>query len=151
MPWELPEVLAPDLAREGWRTLETRARLEATTNGIENPLLAVSALEMNWYMRHQLLRDTDWAGMAHSLEIRVPLVDIKLLTRVAPILAACPGTSKRHVAEAVVPRLPPAIYSRAKTGFSVPVRDWLLGTASTGERGMRGWAKYVYASMASRS
>ena len=28
MPWELPDVLDPDLAREGWRALETRARLE---------------------------------------------------------------------------------------------------------------------------
>jgi len=30
-------------------------------------------------MRNQLLRDADWAGMAHSLEIRVPLVDVELL------------------------------------------------------------------------
>ena len=31
-------------------------------------------------MRNQLLRDADWAGMAHSLEIRTPLVDIAALT-----------------------------------------------------------------------
>jgi len=30
-------------------------------------------------MRNQLLRDADWAGMAHSVEILVPLVDIELL------------------------------------------------------------------------
>jgi len=34
---------------------------------------------MVWYMRQQLLRDADWADMAHSLEIRVPLVDLELL------------------------------------------------------------------------
>jgi len=146
MPWELPVVLEPDMAREGWRALETRARLEAATTGIGNPRLAVSALEMIWYMRHQLLRDADWAGMAHSLEIRVPFVDMSLLAHVAPILAACPGISKREVAATVAPLLPPAIFGRPKTGFSVPVQDWLLGPTARGERGLRGWAKVVYAS-----
>ena len=42
------------------------------TDGVDD-WLAVSALEMSCYMRNQLLRDADWAGMAHSLEIRVPL------------------------------------------------------------------------------
>ena len=37
-------------------------------------------LESSLYMRNQLLRDTDWASMAHSLEVRVPLVDVELLT-----------------------------------------------------------------------
>ena len=32
-------------------------------------------------MRNQLLRDTDWASMAHSLEVRVPLVDAVLLEK----------------------------------------------------------------------
>ena len=50
--------------------------------------LKVSALEMVWYMRNQLLRVADWAGMAHSLEIRVPLVDIVLLRKIAPLLAS---------------------------------------------------------------
>src|SRR5204862_5908234 len=57
MPWELPEILDPDLVREGWAELESLARLEATIAGIQSPFLKVSALEMNWYMRHQLLRD----------------------------------------------------------------------------------------------
>ena len=40
-------------------------------------------LESSLYMRNQLLRDTDWASMAHSLEVRVPLVDSKLLSQFA--------------------------------------------------------------------
>ena len=39
----------------------------------------VAVLESSLYMRNQLLRDTDWASMAHSLEVRVPLVDAELL------------------------------------------------------------------------
>jgi asparagine synthase (glutamine-hydrolysing) len=39
----------------------------------------VAALEAGLYMHNQLLRDSDWAGMAHGIEIRVPLVDTELL------------------------------------------------------------------------
>ena len=45
----------------------------------------IAVLESSLYMRNQLLRDTDWASMAHSLEVRVPLVDSKLLSQLAPI------------------------------------------------------------------
>ena len=78
MPWELPNLLDPDLVREGWRALQPLLALEATVKDIASDRLRVSALEMTWYMRNQLLRDSDWAGMAHSLEIRVPLVDLTL-------------------------------------------------------------------------
>ena len=37
----------------------------------------VATLELSWYMRNQLLRNPDWAGMTHSLEFRVSLVDVK--------------------------------------------------------------------------
>jgi hypothetical protein len=74
MPWELPDVLDPDLAREGWEQLQTLARPRETTAGIQDEHLRVTALSSCWYMRNQLLRDTDWASMAHSLEVRTPLV-----------------------------------------------------------------------------
>ena len=41
----------------------------------QSALAKVAALETSLYMRNQLLRDADWAGMAHGLEVRVPLVD----------------------------------------------------------------------------
>ena len=47
----------------------------------------VAVLESSLYMRNQLLRDTDWASMAHSLEVRVPLVDVKLLEPFGTITA----------------------------------------------------------------
>lgn len=78
MPWELPSILDPDLAREGWNELGLRFRLDRTAAPQLTPTAKVAALEMSWYMRNQLLRDADWAGMAHSLEIRTPLVDATL-------------------------------------------------------------------------
>ena len=140
MPWELPDVLDGEMVREGWRELDCLARLDC---GLSNPRAAVSALEIGWYMRNQLLRDADWAGMAHSLEIRTPLVDIDLFRALAPMLVSAAPPSKRDMANTLRPALPEAVLNRPKTGFTVPVREWLHGGAG-GERGLRGWAREVY-------
>lgn len=151
MPWELPEILEPDLVREGWRRLNTFEHLGLLSDSLATDRLKVSALELCWYMRHQLLRDADWAGMAHSLEIRVPLVDLKLLRDIAPLLASTSPPGKHDMARSAAVPLPEAVMSRPKTGFSVPVRDWLLRSfdpLSSGERGLRGWAREVYSHFA---
>ncbi len=140
MPWELPAVLDGEMVRDGWRELDSLARLET---GLANPRAAVSALEIGWYMRNQLLRDADWAGMAHSLEIRTPLVDVDLFRALAPMLVSAAPPSKRDMAMTPRPALPGAVIERPKTGFSVPVRDWLRG-GTAGERGLRGWARQVH-------
>jgi asparagine synthase (glutamine-hydrolysing) len=149
MPWELPRILDPDFARDGWRELALMESLERTVAGVRSPRLRVTALEMSWYMRNQLLRDADWAGMAHSLEIRVPLVDWTLLTTLAPLLANVSPPGKREMAMAPSRPLPTGVLSRPKTGFMVPVHDWLaLSPAGPAERGLRGWARQVYAALA---
>lgn len=148
MPYELPALLGPDVARAGLRELALGETLAATTAGIASDRLRVTALESAHYMRSQLLRDSDWASMAHSLELRVPLVDWALLGRVAPLVAARPGlVDKATMARAARPALPPAITHRAKTGFTTPVREWLLASesAAADDRGLRGWARHVLA------
>jgi asparagine synthase (glutamine-hydrolysing) len=102
---------------------------------------------MACYMRNQLLRDADWAGMAHSLEIRVPLVDVDLRGAVAPLLSSPEPLTKLDMARSPKRRLPEDVVRRHKTGFAVPVRDWLLQAenGSHAERGLRGWACTVYA------
>ena len=146
LPWELPEVLDADLAAQGLADLHTQAQLNATIVHIPQDRLAVSALEMSWYMRQMLLVDTDWASMAHSLEVRVPFVDVPLLRSVAPWLAAYPGLTKQTIAAALAPQIPTAIMNRPKTGFVVPVRNWMMGEQRvTQYRGLRGWARMVYA------
>jgi len=146
MPWELPGLLGPDLARAGWGELRPLVGLRKTAEGLESPRLRVTALESSHYMRSQLLRDTDWASMAHSLEVRVPLVDWALLQRLAPVLAAHPGVGKGTMAAAARPALPTEVTGRPKTGFTTPVRRWLVsgGEADPSDRGLRGWAKAVY-------
>lgn len=146
MPWELPSVLGADMAREGWNDLQTVAQLNGTTAGLDTDYARVAALEAAWYMRHQLLRDTDWASMAHGLEVRVPLVDFELLRRVAPLLVRQHEVNKAALLRRTGLPLPNALFSRPKTGFTTPVRRWLAGEngVSSADRGLRDWARHVY-------
>ncbi|NWG29879.1 MAG: asparagine synthase (glutamine-hydrolyzing) [Rhodocyclaceae bacterium] len=146
MPWELPEIMDPDLVRAGWRELAPLLALEETTTGLRAARFKISALELSWYMRNQLLRDADWAGMAHSLEIRVPLVDVRLLKTVATLVRANPGLHKHDAVGAARASLPDAVMRRSKSGFSVPVHRWLAKRMGQGQipRGLRVWAQEVY-------
>ncbi len=144
MPWELPELLDGELVREGWGELQTLLRLEESVRGVESDFQKVSSLEIAWYMRNQLLRDADWAGMAHSVEIRVPLVDLELFRQ---LLLSTFGRrpDKRDMARAPVKPLPENVVNRRKTGFSIPVSHWLAqpGSGRASPRGVRAWARRV--------
>jgi asparagine synthase (glutamine-hydrolysing) len=144
MPWELPDILDPELVRKGWADLHTQRRLVDSIDGVRSSFQKVSALELSWYMRNQLLRDADWAGMAHSLEIRVPFVDVTLVRALAPLMAAR-RIQKTMVARAPLRPLPQEIAAKPKTGFSIPVRDWLHQTRSRLplQRGLRSWAQFL--------
>lgn len=146
MPWELSEMMDPDMVREGWQRLETLSCLDQTMNGITYDHLKVCALELSWYMRNQLLRDADWASMAHSLEVRLPFVDVDLFRKLVPLLISPSPPSKSNVANAPSQALPDEVIMRRKTGFSVPVSNWLMadkGQAAP-RRGLRGWAVLVH-------
>ncbi len=144
MPWELNKVMDADLARAGMRDLEPVLRLDQLVDGISEPQRKVALLETTQYMRNQLLRDSDWAGMAHSLEIRVPLVDRFVFEKLAPAVLRPEGPTKRKMAETPQTPLPDSILNRPKTGFAIPVDRWMEERSGTKERGFRGWAQTVY-------
>lgn len=145
MPWELPEVLDPDLVREGLEALAITQQMSETISDIGRARVSMTALESAWYMRNQLLRDADWASMAHSLEIRTPLVDTTLLRTLAPMIAGSRPPNKNDMATSLAKPLPPEILHRPKTGFSIPVRDWVSGEKQATRGGdYRDWARYIY-------
>src|SRR5581483_1251603 len=88
MPWELRGLFEAAFVREGLERLDTLASLRRTVEGLGSDRLRLMALEAAWYMRNQLLRDTDWASMAHGLEVRVPLVDVEVARTVAELCHA---------------------------------------------------------------
>ena len=147
---ELPEVLGEEIAREGLERLNLIDILErAVTPDPGNPYARVAALESSLYLRNQLLRDMDWASMAHSLEVRVPLVDAHLLRKIAPVLVTRKEHGKRILANAPRPPLPEAVRTRRKTGFTLPIREWLRQEGRV-EFGKRSWARKVYEEMFGR-
>lgn len=155
MPWELEQVLDREMARQGLESLQPLAMVEEAL--IPQPasgFAKVAVLESSLYMRNQLLRDTDWASMAHSLEVRVPLVDAMLLEAVAPLSDGGTGVrAKTALATAPCVPLPSAVLQRAKTGFGVPMGAWISDMSrkarSTGTReqskglNARDWSKRV--------
>lgn len=108
-----------------------RKRLEAWVRPDEPDIIdRVTRLELKNYMAHTLLRDTDAMSMAHSLEVRVPLIDHKLVEFVTTIpsnLKLRNGQPKYLLINALADVLPPAIVNRRKQGFEMPVAQWLRG------------------------
>ena len=144
MPWEISSLMDPDMALEGLNELNTITSLCSMREEIGNVDLAISSLEMQAYMKNQLLRDADWAGMAHSVEIRVPFVDMELFTPVAKMSLLGYKLKKSEIAHAVSPSIPEKLLNRKKTGFSVPIYQWLNPKASNKGNSHRLWAKLIY-------
>jgi asparagine synthase (glutamine-hydrolysing) len=115
---------APGRRSEPWRqwndeTIAGAKSLDSFT--------AVSHLELRSYMLNTLLRDADAMSMAHSLELRVPLLDHPIVE----FVASQPGRIKQrgHVykpmlVEALSDLLPPEVTNRPKQGFTFPWAQW---------------------------
>jgi asparagine synthase (glutamine-hydrolysing) len=146
LPEEIASVIGDEMAREGLKRLQILDRIrEAITPDPGSAFARVAAMESSLLMRNQLLRDIDWASMAHSLEVRVPLVDAFLLREVA---SAVFSTNKRNgkelMARAPHRPLPDEIINRKKTGFTVPIVHWLKEQGHvTKHFGMRPWALHL--------
>jgi asparagine synthase (glutamine-hydrolysing) len=158
LPHELPALIGADATREGWRRLRYHQSVKAQlTPDPGTDVARVSVLEAANYMRNQLLRDADWAGMAHSIEIRVPLVDWRLTSTLAPDLAMLvPRQGKTALAFAPSKPLPESVRDRAKTGFLVPTSNWIrhaTGPVNLNSMGLvsRNWSKLVLERFAVRS
>ena len=138
MPWELSQLLDPDVIAEGVARLEQQAAVASELEPMPHSAFAkVATLESGRYMRNQLLRDTDWASMAHGLEVRVPLVDAALLRQVATLGAVDPALrSKQALALAPSRPLPDLISSRRKTGFTTPIGKWLQNSVAQRDFGL---------------
>ena len=145
LPEDLPALMGREAAEEGLRRLDILALIRSAIDPDPGtPFSRVAALEASLYMRNQLLRDTDWASMAHSLEVRTPLVDATLLRQLAPLLLIEKRTSKEHFAASPIPPLPQYLSARRKTGFSIPLSQWAsLESDGTSTR-MRSWARRVW-------
>ena len=148
MPWELKdtECLDPKTIAIGLERLAKHYPTDEKLNVLGGVFQIVSYLESTQYMRNQLLRDGDWAGMAHSLEIRLPFLDIPVARHLATQRKLGNFLRKRDIPLAAQPVLPNEIINRTKTGFLVPITEWSKAKNLSGAqlRGLRGWQEYIY-------
>jgi asparagine synthase (glutamine-hydrolysing) len=129
LPKELPALMGPDLARDGLARLACPQLSQAQTDSVDDAA-AVGLLESTLYLRNQLLRDSDWASMAHSLELRTPLVDSTLAEALGPYTSGfADGAGKAMIAQSPKKPLLAAVVNRPKTGFGIPMEQWLSAAA----------------------
>jgi len=97
----------------------------------KDPIWSISQLESRLYMGNMLLPDGDVNSMAHSLEIRVPLLSHRLLdlAYALPGQVRLPhGRADKHLLRCAFSELlRPALLQQDKKGFTLPVRRWMLG------------------------
>ncbi len=155
LPQDLPTLMGERAAREGLDRLAGSPPGMSPANAVTDAA-GGCLLESTHYMRNQLLRDSDWASMAHSLELRTPFVDAALLHALRSVHTGfVGGVGKRMLGQSPKSALPNKIISRPKTGFGVPMTDWLSAAtcrrdwqsmpllANRGTPWARRWAKVV--------
>jgi asparagine synthase (glutamine-hydrolysing) len=113
----------------GYNAVEVFRRHAQRANH-EDPLALIQYLDLKTYLVGDINTKVDRASMAHSLEVREPLMDHPLVEW----LATLPSTYKLHGGEgklllkrAVEPWLPRDLLYRQKMGFAVPLASWFRG------------------------
>lgn len=84
----------------------------------------VSFLELSYYLRNQLLRDSDVMSMRWGLELRVPFIDRVLFEGISSIPNNIRLAYGKKLLIKSVPELPTEVFKRAKQGFSFPLQGW---------------------------
>jgi len=114
--------------------LVNKISLPDFVNGL-NPQEQVSYTETNLYMQNQLLKDTDYMSMWHSVEVRVPFLDKELMDTVYsihPSVRYDPSQIKHLLIKAFEKELPTEIWRRPKQGFIFPFENWMKQVQPTG-------------------
>lgn len=129
----------PDRDRKRWHSRRMRkllagyhphdrfTELAAEVEGAD-PLSVIQYIDIKTYLSGDILTKVDRASMAHSLEVRVPILDHKFMEwglRVPPEQRIVDGSGKAIFKEALRGFLPDQILDRQKKGFDVPTITWL--------------------------
>jgi len=97
---------------------------------VEHPLSLIQYLDMKTYLVGDILAKVDRASMAHSLEVRVPILDHKLvewMSCLPPNFKLRGNEGKRIFKQALKPYIADDILYRPKMGFAVPLAEWFRG------------------------
>lgn len=125
---QLVELLNPDVWAIQKPIYERHLELFEKARGWDT-LNQLLYLDMKTYMVSPNLTYTDKTSMAHSVEVRVPFLDLEILNlvrKIPPRLKANFHQTKILMKSFSESILPAQIIHRRKSGFGIPLRDWLL-------------------------
>lgn len=114
----------------GYRAVEV-FRKHGANAGTDDPLALIQYIDYKTWLVGDINTKVDRASMAHSLEVREPLMDHQLVEWLATLPTAPHKIrgqeGKSMLKKAFEPSLPHDILYRPKMGFSVPLARWLRG------------------------
>jgi asparagine synthase (glutamine-hydrolysing) len=90
-------------------------------------------VDQHYYLPDDILYKCDRMSMAHSLEVRPPFLDHRIVdfaAQLPPALKIKGRTTKRVLRELVRNKLPPEIMTRPKEGLDIPAHEWVRGPLS---------------------
>ena len=120
------------LTPEQLRRLRERAQVLADSvyRRQRDVLHELLALDLNWQLAESLLQKADKMSMGASIELRTPILDVRiaeLAARIAaPLKLPSSGPGKLVLRHCLARKLHEPL-SRPKMGFPVPLRDWFTG------------------------
>lgn len=122
LPNDLIKIFDEKTIEEGFNKLDLFNRFSKSIAGIKNNFIKTSLLELNWYTKNQLLKDSDVFGMKNSVEIRVPFLTKNLLKKTFMFAL----NKKMNLKSGLIDNnLINFDISKKKLGFSYPLRAWL--------------------------
>ena len=126
---ETHEILTPDFLRlvSGTSTFELlRPYMEA--GDPDDSLAPYATLDVNSYLPDDILTKVDRMSMAHSLEVRAPFLDYRVMELAARLPCdwkIAGGDTKAILKESFAEDLTPSVLQPRKRGFSMPLEHWL--------------------------
>ena len=121
----------------GYNAREVFTR-HAANAGTDDPLALIQYIDMHTYLVGDINTKVDRASMAHSLEVREPLMDHKIIEWLATLPSSLKmrgRESKFLLKKAMEPHLPDDVLYRPKMGFAVPLARWFRGPLRQRVRG----------------
>jgi asparagine synthase (glutamine-hydrolysing) len=143
--WLEGSCLHPDEAHFFWNGTFSNAQRKwicpsSNGNGLRGMVKALPAaraglnryllVDQSYYLPDDILYKTDRMSMAHSLEVRPPFLDHRLVEFAAslPVRFKIRGWQQKYLLKELMRgKLPPAVINRKKTGFDIPTHDWFRG------------------------
>ena len=131
--WENPLELLPDATEESVNIHSDQTLAE----DFPDPITRMQYCDMKTHLPDDILAKVDRASMAVSLEVRVPILDhrvVELAWSIPSHMKIRDGQSKWLLRQLLYKYVPADLFERPKMGFGIPIGPWLRGP-------LRGWAE----------